>query len=318
MYDLEEETNDVVYVPFKERLEWKDVIPIKQDDGPSPVCKIAYTAQFEETMDYFRAILHSDERSERALLLTNEVILLNPANYTAWYFRRILLESLKYDLVKELQFISNIGNKNPKNYQIWYHRKAILERLGDFTEELEYTSNQIDQDPKNYHAWAHRQWIVETLQCWDEELQYVDRLLKEDFRNNSAWNQRFFVISRNSTQDITKETRDREMQYTLSFIRRGPNNQSPWAYLKGLFQREPLGKQEELKRLCLEMKEKFISCVHAAALLIDIYLDQFTEESLSKALQICRDLENTIDSIHRKYWAYKRTLIEEKMQSIGS
>lgn len=63
---------------------WEDVVPVPQDDGPDPVCPIAYTADFVETMNYFRAILASDERSARALRLTNDVISKNPANYTAW------------------------------------------------------------------------------------------------------------------------------------------------------------------------------------------------------------------------------------------
>lgn len=69
-------------IPFKERPEWADVKPVPQDDGPCPVVPIAYTEDFSETMDYFRAIYLDDERSPRALQLTAEAIPLNPGNYT--------------------------------------------------------------------------------------------------------------------------------------------------------------------------------------------------------------------------------------------
>lgn len=79
---LEADSGD--WIPFSARPEWRDVEPIPQQDGPRPVVPIAYTSQFREVMDYFRAVLAKDERSPRALDLTCEVIALNAANYTVY------------------------------------------------------------------------------------------------------------------------------------------------------------------------------------------------------------------------------------------
>lgn len=46
---------------------------------------VAYHSSVSETMDYFRAVVRAEEKSERALKLTEEVIGINSANYTAWY-----------------------------------------------------------------------------------------------------------------------------------------------------------------------------------------------------------------------------------------
>ena len=41
---------------FSTRPGWEDTLPIPQDDGPEPVCAIAYTEEYIEVMDLFRAV----------------------------------------------------------------------------------------------------------------------------------------------------------------------------------------------------------------------------------------------------------------------
>ena len=176
-----------------------DVEPIPQDDGPSPPVSIAYPDGWARIHDLFRAMLAVDERSARALALTEAAIGMNPANYTVWQYRRRCLVAIGADLRKELEFLESVAGSNPKNYQIWHHRRAVVELLGDGSSEKKWTAAVFETDAKNYHAWSHRQWAIQRFKLWDGELDYCDQLIREDVRNNSAWNQRCSRVSRNRT-----------------------------------------------------------------------------------------------------------------------
>ncbi|KAG0292263.1 CAAX geranylgeranyltransferase alpha subunit [Linnemannia gamsii] len=186
-------------MPFYDKPEWADVVPIPQDDGPNPLVPIAYTKEYSTTMDYFRAMCRAQEKSERALDLTKIVIELSPSHYTVWYYRQQLLKELNKDLKEELEWLEWMVNEHPKSYQIWHHRQVIVGRIAQsfvahtttttttpttaqsteaafsfddlpqsqktaaqdlVNSELDFIAESLEDDTKNYHAWSYRQWVL--------------------------------------------------------------------------------------------------------------------------------------------------------------
>eukprot|EP01127_Copromyxa_protea_P005354 TRINITY_DN15297_c0_g1_i1.p1 TRINITY_DN15297_c0_g1~~TRINITY_DN15297_c0_g1_i1.p1 ORF type:complete len:305 (-),score=59.08 TRINITY_DN15297_c0_g1_i1:22-936(-) len=292
-------------LPFSERDDFKDITPVLQDDGEKPVCPIAYAPEYVDAMNYFRALLDKNELSERALEVTTRVIGLSSANYTAWYFRRLVLKGLQADLREELEFVSEMSRDHPKNYQIWYHRQWIIEQLEDASNELDFTAEILAEDAKNYHSWTHRQWAIKTFNLWEKEIEYVDKLLLADIRNNSAWNQRYFVIF--NTTGYTDEVIASETEYTISKILLAPNNESSHNYLLGLYRGRKLSSSARIMEFVADKKDKWTFCAPFLSLQIDICQEL---NDIEQALELCDKLIGGVDDIHKKYWIYKKSQLE--------
>lgn len=101
---------------------WADINPIPLSDGPGPgpaLATIAYSERYSEAMSYLRAVMATNEFSDRALDLTEDIISMNPAHYTVWLYRAKMLRELGKDVQEELDWLEGVSVRNLKNYQIW-------------------------------------------------------------------------------------------------------------------------------------------------------------------------------------------------------
>ena len=188
--DIDLYDHNVYSYPIHSNPAWSDVQPIPQLDTEQPhvnhIVTIQYPLKYIELCNYLRACLANNEISIRVFVLTGEIIDLNSSYYTAWYYRRKCLteiETLRYNLLHEMEWLNALALQSAKNYQLWQHRRNLVKLLTsqssrphphphphmiyDLNNELNHTAQVLALDAKNYHAWSHRQWLLFTYKYID-------------------------------------------------------------------------------------------------------------------------------------------------------
>jgi len=275
------EDDSVIETPYSSRADWSDVTPVAQNDGPFHIVRIAYTDAFVDVYSYFRAVVQTNELSERAFELTKDAALLNPANYTVWYYRRVLIRALNKNLSEELGFISQVISDNPKNYQVWQHRKCIVDMLSDACDELHFTQSILNKDSKNYHAWQYRQYVIKQFKLWNDELEFINSLIDADVKNNSAWNQRYFYFNNTADLATNNEVVQRELEYCKQKIYALVDNESVWNYVRGLFKQNTTY-LDDFAQFCIQLNSTLKDDERSPLLLA--FIVYFYEEKLNDAL----------------------------------
>jgi len=271
--------------------------------------------------DLFRAIMEKNEISDRAFLLTEEMIRYNPANYTAWYFRRICLFELKKPFLSELEFVRDWTERSSKNYQVWYHRRWVVDNIGQDCDEKAMMDDAIEEDAKNYNAWGYRQWLIKRFDLWDGEFDFVKKLILEDCRNNSAWNHRRFLVERHP---LNLETIINEIEFSIHWIQQADDNEVTWRYLFSFLRGSSANVKEEV-----DVIEQAISkvlqlvktvLVHnpdnrfALEAKYDILSRQFSWDSASEVLN---DLKRS-DPVRQRFWEMTRQSVLSNTKSVSA
>ncbi|UKJ88660.2 hypothetical protein MACJ_001904 [Theileria orientalis] len=180
----------------------------------------------------FNALIKNKEYSVRGLYLSKLMIKLNPANYTAWYYRLQCIKTLDLDLEEEIEFARRITFESIKSYQSWNHRRRICQLAHSKFNELEFVKLEIGTSPKNQSAWAYLTWLIKTFGPTDrsDEFEFVDFLVNTDVYNNSAWNYKNFLI-RHFDGDLDIGFVLREFARDFQSLLERPDNESLCSYL---------------------------------------------------------------------------------------
>ena len=264
----------------------------------------------------------------------------NPATHRL--YRAKTLSELKVDLKQEIEWLNPTALKHLKNYQIWHHRQTMISQINDPTGEPDFIDLMLKSDSKNYHVWSYRQWLVKQFGLWkreegQNELDWVDSMIGQDVRNNSAWNHRWFIVFgcvddafKNEAVvkreieyvGLPKSQIDRRLltrlnSYAKAAIRKAPQNQAPWNYLRGILRNANLPfstvKDFALEFASLDNPDD-IHSRHALDILADIFSeDENTKEKAKEALDL---LATKFDPVRKPYWNYRKSLLDSAQATV--
>ena len=279
---------------------YEDVCPIDCElaDGPLPLAVIEVSAHFKEVHGLLYALIERNEVSDRVYRLTDEVIRLNSASYTAWDWRRrcFPIEELEF----EMEFTADWIQSSPKNYQVWYHRRWLIDNhcRDNIESEQLFLSSILELDAKNYNCFSHRVFLFDLstkLDCDLEtlvsaEIAFTTTLIDKDIRNNSAWSYRRHAWKQGMSYDIVAD----EIRFTLDRISLAPHNESAWIYLRSLngWQAFPN---------IFETASQFTSNRFAVQTLLELAIYHKQTAEIRRLLTL---LETHVDPLRSNYWRF--------------
>lgn len=290
---------------------------------------------------------------EQELDWLNDIAQRNQKNYQIWQHRQGIVLGLaaaaagdaRLSAEEAAAFAEKEKGRNSKLQALIRKEQAFIERM-------------FELDAKNYHVWSYRQWLVRgfgllpavpsdsdgkveddgettTTTTTDfDELAFTDRMLRADVRNNSAWCHRWFILNASPSSgsanfQTSPSLRGSEMQYVQAAIRRAPQNQSAWNYLRGLVREagilspnnatvEAAAERQELRAFI----EEFAGLGEGDGVVSSFALDLGAEvwgfdegdkgaegEARTKALKALELLETTYDPLRARYWGWRRGVL---------
>ncbi|KAJ5297449.1 hypothetical protein PENANT_c005G05865 [Penicillium antarcticum] len=202
----------------------------------------------------------------------SELLSSNPEYYTAWNYRRKVLQhqfsqagksdeapdTITQLIKNDLLFLLPLLRSFPKCYWIWNYRLWLLDEARRllslpearqiWQEELALVGKMLTFDSRNFHGWGYRRFVVETLKelgtaeeaknMTQKEFEYAKKMIGANLSNFSAWHYRTKLIQGLlDEQGASNDDRRKMLDDELSLIHQAfidPYDQSLWFYHQNL------------------------------------------------------------------------------------
>ncbi|KDN53216.1 protein prenylyltransferase [Tilletiaria anomala UBC 951] len=199
---------------------------------------------------HFFELKDADVCSEDSLEVTGKLLSFNPEHYTAWNFRRRILDrlfahdsrsaSLNQAAKKDFFAAAPALRSHPKVYWIWNHRQWCLEEYPD----APVTAEEDDTGAETSKEATAAARLAAVEQKWRLEMRLVDKMLDLDGRNFHGWNYRRYLLTQLARASAETGSTDgsssasSELSYTLSKIEKDFSNFSAWHQRQLLYSRQ--------------------------------------------------------------------------------
>ncbi len=121
---------------------------------------------------------------DESLLISAQLLAINPDFYTLWNYRREIILSIKQKLLNQS---FETEDNSQTNHQIIYDKSN--QNFDSFQKlcenELQLTANCLKVNPKSYCVWHQRSWIIECMPFPNLQLEIslCNQFLELDERN---------------------------------------------------------------------------------------------------------------------------------------
>ncbi|OHT07011.1 prenyltransferase alpha subunit [Tritrichomonas foetus] len=270
---------------------FSDIVKIGNDQIPNSPFFIDFTSNYDHNLEILRGMITTQEKSIRGLALTEVIIMENPSDVIAWWYRTEILKTIEFDTIKELRFIDKVMEQGLKSYQAWQHRQWTITKMASPPDDLSYLFDRINEDPRNFHAWSYSIWLADFCKLQKTILDMTTFFIRREKKNASAWNARYTILTQ-MNDDFSQE-----IQFVFNFIGNDGGNESCCNYVRGIVKSRP-----ELLQNCLEKVEEFIQKNTKDRSVYALYLHLLElSGNKEKRTEICKKL-CVLDSLRKNYW----------------